>query len=328
MEPSPKYCDQCGKSVVALDVPHTARQCVDCDRTIYVVEPGDDGGIKVQAGDKFVIPADFLQFSLDPTQTTGKFFRPGISWFVRNLYFHHVDEIQRIAAGEVTPEKINGILDGYENEADAVLKNSKMFEYLDLDDEEQAAKAVKHVQEERDSREWWAMLVGALAKVARDAICAGDVARAVSATNAMVNARAMLIFAQHLESHVWQGYRANQAIFECAAAAASTPGESEAIKKLQPLFEELDEPTLEVWTNDGQPIGPRIGVSQVREETLLALAQWYRRQFDVNREQQGAAREERRKDLDIRLKVLGAGIAIGGLFTGIVTIILKVSGVL
>ena len=42
---------------------------------------------KLREGDSFVIPAGSLTLSLDLAQSSGRFFRPGITWFLKQLYF-------------------------------------------------------------------------------------------------------------------------------------------------------------------------------------------------------------------------------------------------
>ena len=306
----PKFCDQCGHSIVPLAIPYTERKCFDCDRTICVSEAHPNGGMNVRSGDKVVLPKEFLKVSLDPTASNGKLFRPGVSWFVQQLHFQHIDNSQQLVSGELLPSDLDNLLKAIETEADSVLQNSEMLAYLDLESEEGAELAVEHLKENQSSPEWHATAMGSLASAVRTASDSGNVTQAAMAANAMATSRAMLIFAQHLERYVWEGYRAGQTVFECASAAGSTPAESEAIKKLQPLFEELDEQTLAVWTSDENPIGPRINVNNVREETLLALAQWYLDQFNVRRAAEKSTREARRIEREFWIKVVGVLIAI------------------
>lgn len=38
-----QHCEQCGLSMVPLEIIHVARQCSDCEQTVYVAEPGEGG---------------------------------------------------------------------------------------------------------------------------------------------------------------------------------------------------------------------------------------------------------------------------------------------
>src|SRR4051794_19185897 len=82
------FCDKCGRSLVELNVPHVKRKCQECGKTIHLVEPGEGGeGIKVEAGDQFVIPAGFIRMSLDPAASSGRLSRPGVTWLTERFFF-------------------------------------------------------------------------------------------------------------------------------------------------------------------------------------------------------------------------------------------------
>lgn len=326
-EKKPKFCDQCGKSIVALDVIHVERPCAECGATTFIPSNNETGGLKVLKGDRLAIPKGPISFSLDPAKSTGKMLRPGVSWLVKQRFLGHATGAQKIAAAETTLEDVTAFLDAYEQEADAILRSSTMLEYLDLDDPEHAEVALEHLQEEQDSPEWWAWMLGTTVEMVREAVSSQDLARALCALNALGGVRGMFIFSRDLEAHVWQGYLANQVIYECATAAAATPGEAKAIGELKPLFEKLDEATLQTWINDGLPIGPRIGVSLVREETLRALGKWHLSRLETRRQDEKAEREEARKDKELRYKLISIGIAIGSLFIGLVGAALKIAEV-
>jgi hypothetical protein len=81
-----RYCDQCALSLIPLAVPHVARTCKTCRKTVHLVEQGEGGvGIKVRQGDSFTIPAGWLTLSLDLRKSPGRFARPGLTWFVQQL---------------------------------------------------------------------------------------------------------------------------------------------------------------------------------------------------------------------------------------------------
>ena len=60
--------------------------------------------------------------------------------------------------------------------------------------------------------------------------------------------------------------------YEWAAALATTPEEAASIRALRPKFQKLDDYDLHVLANDGEPVGVRVGISNVPESTLAALA--------------------------------------------------------
>jgi|SRR5215211_1974193 len=191
-------CDQCGRSLPALPGPHVKRQCEECGETVYVAESGEGGrAIAHKEGDQFVIPAGFLRLSLDPRKSTGKFFRPGINWFVRSLYFEGMPR---------TAEELDSLLQQYKDQADKVLQESSLLKDFDLENVEHGERVFELLQEKDHTPEWWALVLGSHVHLVRDYIEAGDALKAAHAMGALANARAMLIFLLNLEEAVWRGY--------------------------------------------------------------------------------------------------------------------------
>src|SRR5438093_8417430 len=83
---SARFCEQCGRRLRPLEVPHVERPCSECGRSVYLVEPDEAGGIRVRQGDKFTVPAGWLTMSLDPARSRGRFFRHGVTWYVTQLF--------------------------------------------------------------------------------------------------------------------------------------------------------------------------------------------------------------------------------------------------
>src|SRR5439155_24347931 len=128
-------------------------------------------------------------------------------------------------------------------------------------DECDAKKAFEKIKENRDSREWHAASMGAFSHSVADAIKDNDALKSAWAGYMLGSMRALTIVTEPLfEQTLWRGYLANQIVYEAAVAASQTPGEAEAIKRLEPLFRNLDEATLHTWVESRSPIGPRIGV--------------------------------------------------------------------
>lgn len=313
----PKYCDQCGHSLVPLKTVHVARKCEKegCEKTIYVRESSEDGkGIKVKKGDRFIIPKGFIELSLKPSGR-GRLFRPGLSFLIEKLVFG-----DRPDSGT----KLVPLLEQYEKQADKLLKNSALLEGLDIDSEDDAEEVLKRLTTSKSKPEWWAFLMGGFADRTRKAIDRNEALEAAWAVYYVINSHAMLVFSQEFEETLWRGYLANQVIYDVAAAAASTPVEAEAIKTLEPLFSKLDEGVLHTWVESGLPIAPRIGITELPEETLLALAKFHLSLRQRQREEEQKLQEDSRAKREIWLK----GISVGaGAVTAIVTL-LKALGIL
>jgi hypothetical protein len=102
--------------------------------------------------------------SLDRALSTGRFFRPGVSWFVKGL----LADVQA-----KTPGELMASLDQYKERGDKVLRESDRLTDLDLDDETQAEEAFSRIKDNDRYPERWAAFVGALAELLREKIEAG-----------------------------------------------------------------------------------------------------------------------------------------------------------
>ena len=203
------------------------------------------------------------------------------------------------------------------DQADTLLKDSNLLTGLNLDDESDAKIAIEKLKENQGKREWYVMTMGAFSQSVNEALDINDALKAAWAGYMLGTVRGLTIVTEPLfEQTLWRGYLANQVVYEAAAAASQTPGEAEAIKRLEPLFRNLDEATLHSWVESKLPIGPRIGVKALPEEILSALAKWHLASFQREREETVRHASERRATWELRLKWLTFGIgATGGIFS-------------
>ena len=311
--PDPKFCDQCGLSLSPLKVPHVERPCADCGKSVFVIEPGEGGkGIKIREGDKFTIPAGWLTMSLDPARTTGRFFRPGVTWFVTQLL-----------TGELPsrPEDVDDYLERIKATADATLDASERLAGLDLENESDAEKAVELLEEDRDTVEWWAFLMGTFASALLDDLRQGPSPALILHTVRMQAAHSMLVFKQSLEEHVWTGYKHTRLIYDIASASARTPEDAEKIQTLRPLFSRLEEDVLHAWVEGDVDIAPRIGVSGVDEALLKGLAKYHLSVFERRRQESQLQREHSSKVWSNRIAAAGVGAAVASAIIAVLTAI-------
>ena len=168
-----RFCDQCGKSLVPLPSMHVKRECQDCGRTVHVADPGEGGeGIRVEKGDRFVIPPGAMSLSLDAKKSTGRFSRPGVTWFVRHLVMEPLNR---------TPDELADLLTDWENEGESVLRASERFTHLDLDDEQDQEESLDLVKDDGGSLEFWAWKLIFHAGKCRDSLQDGSSAEAALA---------------------------------------------------------------------------------------------------------------------------------------------------
>jgi hypothetical protein len=305
-----RYCAQCGRSLVPLEVPHLSAECVDCGKMVHFVRTAADGtGIQAEKGEQFTIPAGFIQISLDPA-SRGKLFRPGLSFLLKQFFVGNYPK---------EPTDIVSFAKVLRDEADAILESSERLKGFDLDKEGDSKAAIEKLKEDQDSRDWYAMNMGAFSHSVTEAIDKKDAITAAWSAYMLGTVRGLTIVTEPLfEQTLWRGYLANQVVYEAAAAASQTPGEAEAIKRLEPLFRKLDEATLHAWVESKLPIGPRINVKGLPEEILAALAKWHLASFQREREQAIRSASERRATWELRLKWLTFGLAVaGGIFSGL-----------
>lgn len=303
----PKFCDQCGLSLLPLPVPHVARPCADCGKSVFVAEPGEGGkGIKIRKGDKFTIPAGWLTMSLDPAKSTGRFFRRGLNWVVAHFI-----------AGELptSSEDVEAYLERLKANGDAILEGSQRLAHLDLEDESDSEKAIDLLQGDKDTVEWWALVMGTLASGLLDDLRQGASPALVPHTVRMQAAHSMLVFKQSLEEHVWTGYKHTRLIYDIASASAHTPEEAEKIQALRPLFSKLEEDALHAWVEGDVDIAARIGVFGVDQAVLKGLAKYHLSVFERRRQEAQLEREHSSRVWGNRIAAAGVG---AGLATGII----------
>ncbi len=88
-------CKQCKHLVDISDLstPYVIRTCSNCGRKINLREPGDKGhGIKVEKGDQFTFPANFLKISANPLKGTGSLSRAGLAWFAELIFIEQLEK--------------------------------------------------------------------------------------------------------------------------------------------------------------------------------------------------------------------------------------------
>jgi hypothetical protein len=305
-----RYCTQCGRSLIPLGVPHLSTECNECGKTVHFVRTEPEGkGIRFENGERFTIPAGFMQFSLDPA-SRGKLFRPGLSFLLKQIFIgNHPTE----------SKNFESFAKNLKDEAEAILKSSERLEGLDLDKEGDAKAVIEKLKEDQQSRDWHAMTMGAFCQSVTESMNRQDAQSSAWYGYMLGTARGLTIVTEPLfEQTLWRGYLANQVVYEAAAAASQTPGEAEAIKRLEPLFRKLDEATLHTWVESKLPIGPRIDVKGLPEEILFALAKWHLASFQREREQTVRNASERRANWELRLKWMMFGLAVASaIFSGL-----------
>ncbi len=186
-----------------LSTPYVIRACDKCGRKIYLRPIGDHGhGIKVDKGDQFVIPENFIQIAANPLKGSGHLFKPGLAWFAQLIF---VNDIK-------TESELTELLEKNENEFDQILRGSPLLTGLNLDIQEDADKAISILNENKDSAEWWAFMAITFNSIVKESVAEGNINKAVWAMRAAERFRSMHVFKTHLEEVVWMGHSARRIV--------------------------------------------------------------------------------------------------------------------
>lgn len=197
-------CDKCKDIIERTDIPHTIRVCEGCGRTLHVYEPGEGGkGMRVREGDRFVIPAGWMKLSLNPLKGAGNFTRAGLAWFAELIFLEDLPQTK----GAMKEE-----LEGLAELCYEALRTSPILSAYDIENPEHANAMIDILKDNRNSVEWWALLVNVYLSVVQDAMKQGDTERAIWAMACAERCRSMMVFKEYLEEVVWIGQSARRLI--------------------------------------------------------------------------------------------------------------------
>jgi len=317
------YCSHCGRSVAPLDTPHVDRDCDRCGRKVYLVESGEGGrGIRVEEGDMFTLPPGSISFSLDPREG-GRMTKAGLKWFIQKL----------MTAGR--PESaadLEELLAHYEEVGKDCLGESELLSDLELDREEDQEDMWRRLRENQHSQEFWAGVMLACTANIREILDDNDdadigIKKALwDMYHAVIAHSLFTVKGEHFEEILWQGYSTYRFLTQVEQATVQTSSEARALSQLQELLGDIDEEVVYTWMEDDRPIGPRIGVEGVPEETLRALCRYHLDHLEREREEMRRKEEAERKHRELIAKYISVAIAASPVIGGGVWWLLKLLG--
>ena len=197
-------CESCANVIERSDVPHVIRLCPSCGREMRIYEPGSHGrGIQVRAGDRLVIPAGFLQLSLDPLKSSGHLTRAGIHMLAEMFFLKGL------------PQRDDGYAEfavALECEMDTLVKAFPPLKGLDLENATHSDRIMAILQRHKTTKEFWAFSAGLFLNMAGEAVKNGNAARAAWASAFAERCRSMVVFKESLEDVVWMGNSASRII--------------------------------------------------------------------------------------------------------------------
>jgi hypothetical protein len=164
--------------------------------------PEHPDGLRVEETDEAVLPVESIRDASDPRISTGRFTRPGITWFVNTLFTEAISgSLQDNTQLEIALRK-------YDELAHDVLKRSTLLQGLDLNSVADVQEALRRIGDNHYAPELWALRVRLAVSEAQQGLDEGDARRAAWAALWVAAAWPMIVFLQQLEPLVWQGYQA------------------------------------------------------------------------------------------------------------------------
>jgi hypothetical protein len=258
-----KFCPHCAASTIPLNVPYLHKQCEICPRQKYFVRQDEAGGITTEAGESFTIPAGWIKLSLQPAPH-GRMFRAGLQVLLNKIFMNYVSPL------EAFQDNVNRLEDEY----DTFLTTTEFGRNLNPKDVDDVKKMFEEFTKDKQSREWYSLMTALHAGFIKER--ADDEKFKEGAWHGYLMGAfqgAAIVTEPIFEETLWRGYLANEIIADADKAVGNrSPAEKEALSRLQPLFERLDEVTLNSLVESGLPVGPRINVKLIPEPVLLAAA--------------------------------------------------------
>ncbi len=187
-----------------FDLPYVVRKCKSCGREMKIREPGEHGiGIKIQKGDQFIMPSDFIRIHANPLKGTVHISTDGLQWFAKLIFLGELPKKK---------EKIETEINKNNTLCEEILKKSDLIEDLDIENPEDADKIFEILKGNQESVEWFAYLFGYFNLLAQDAIRNDDAQNSAWAMACAERYRSMLVFKQDFEEVVRMGHSAKRII--------------------------------------------------------------------------------------------------------------------
>jgi hypothetical protein len=293
-EKAPKFCPDCGLSLVKLDTWCTSRACPDCGKEVFFIRPGEDGGIKVEAGERFHAPQ--LTMSLDPADGM-QFTRHGLQGFLKQLFLE-----QKISS----ETELVKVYRDTEHRLDSELNGLDCISHCDLETQEGVDEAAKILQSHGLIEHQCNLLRSGLLREAYTSVEEGNAPRAaLAAHQANVFKEYSLLEHHHLKEILWLGYGCYQDLVKSEGLTENAAKEQKllngVVKKLRGHSDEF----LYALSHDGQEIGPRVAVSGVSETSLNALIEHELQRREQDRAESHAKEELKLKKMANRIKLWG-----------------------
>ncbi len=269
----PRFCSNCGLSLVKLDTWCSSRNCHDCGKEIFFVRRGEDGGVRVEQGESFHIPQ--ITLSLDPN-AGGQFFKYGLEAFLKQMFLgQKIDSDDNLVSSY---KEIESTIDGE-------LATLDCISHCDLETEEGAFQATEILEAEGLHEYKYNLFRSCFLRQCYSSLEEGNAVHAVYAAHqAALFKEYSLLENHHLKEIIWLGYRCYVDICKNENMTDKAAKEKILVKNTQSKIKNLDNEYLYALVNDGNNIGVRLSLSGIEENTLKALLEHELNQRKEDRE--------------------------------------------
>jgi hypothetical protein len=294
----PKFCQDCGLSLVRLQTFCSSRICDECGKEVFFIRRGEDGGVRIEKGEKFHVPQ--LTLSLNPA-SGGQFSRYGLEGFIKQLFLE-----KKISSKEELIDTFKEAEKQLDNELNAL----ECISHSDLENEAHVEEASRILQSEGLNEYTYNLFRSSLLRKCYSAIENGDaLTAAYAAHQANIFKEFSLLEHHHLKEIIWLGYVCYVDITKNEGMTEQAAKEKKLIKGAITKIRNFDTEYLFALANDGSAIAPRLTLSGVSENTLKSLIE-----HELDRRDKD--REEKLKKEEIKIKKEANSIKLWGfLFT-------------
>ena len=289
----PRFCSDCGMSLVNPGVACTSRMCGECGREIFYIRQSEDGGIRVEKGEKIHLPE--ITISLDPSNKS-YFFRPGLEAFLKQLYLEK----------KIDPEKIVERFKEQESAIDKELSGLDCIQHCDLETSEGVEEAAKILEAVGLMTYWYNLARSTCLRKCYEAIENGEIITAVHSCHlANIFKEYSLLEDEHLKEILWIGYVTYCDLFRNQETTIEAVKEIRLIKALGPKIKSLDNEFIYTLIHAGMAIGQSLGVCGIKEQTLKSLLEHELNQRNKSDEASIKERELQIQEKSNKIKLWG-----------------------
>lgn len=289
----PRFCSDCGQSLVKLDSWCTSKPCSDCGKEVFFIRIAENGGIRIEEGEKFHFPQ--ITMSLNPNDG-GRFFRPGLESFLKQIFLEK----------QIKDEELIERFKELEANIDRELNGLDCIQHCDLETNEGVEEAEKILEQEGLTTYWHNLARSSSLRHCYEAIENGDALTAASSAHrASIFKEFSLLEDEHLKEILWLGYNCYFDLVKNLSSTQESVKEQRLIKAVLPKIKAITSDLIYTFVNDGLAIAPRIGVNGISDETLKSLLTHELDEREKDRETEFKEREIKIKEDGNRIKLWG-----------------------